>query len=138
MSAECDACGGDHATKECPHFRKPRGAHTDAQPPAAEQRAPPSTRHGKVVVKGVVKPQPADGSCLYHALCHGCMRYGIKGLSAAALRRKLASWTVANKDKSYNGQTIATWLKWEAGVEPRRYAALQSRRGWGGAIEIAR
>ena len=27
-------------------------------------------------------------------------------------------------------------LKWEAGVEPKRYAALQARRGWGGAIEL--
>ena len=35
-----------------------------------------------------------------------------------------------------NGQTIATWLEWEAGVAPKRYAQLQAKRGWGGAIEI--
>ena len=106
------------------------------QKAASAAPAPESSDEPIVEAQGRLVPQPPDGSCLYHSLAEGARRRGVRDISAAGLRRSLASWTYENRDVVVNGQTITTWLEWEAGVAPKRYAQLQAKRGWGGALEI--
>jgi len=132
----CDKCDGAHDTVRCPHYKRPRDRHPDAQRSAGlklgSDAGPLRLRHCRVV------RQPGDGSCLYHSL-----RYGLQQLragdvpSTSALRQRLARWVALNAQLRIADTPVAMWVKWDSGLSPEAYANRMSRYGWGGGIEMA-
>ena len=52
----------------CPHFRKARGNHPDAQPGRALKGLGSNSGPPLFLQRGRVFPQPPDGSCLFHSV----------------------------------------------------------------------
>eukprot|EP01062_Namystynia_karyoxenos_P070843 TRINITY_DN66218_c0_g1_i1.p2 TRINITY_DN66218_c0_g1~~TRINITY_DN66218_c0_g1_i1.p2 ORF type:complete len:292 (+),score=57.62 TRINITY_DN66218_c0_g1_i1:117-992(+) len=127
----CDRCDGSHLTASCPIFRKERENHPDAR-----RRRPPSAMGrpcgARVVTAATVHRQPADGSCLFHALA-----FGIPGATAASLRRELADWTETHADAEIAEDPLRDWLWWDQRQTPGQYAARMRRGAWGGGVELA-
>ena len=148
----CDRCDGPHASDVCPHFRKSRDAHPDAQRGAGGGlgslggNVPLRLRRGRVV------PQPGDGSCLFHSLRFGLARHSGSGgggsggggggggggvPSTGQLRQRLAQWVAANANGKIAGTPLHKWVRWDSNLSPQQYAQRMSRSGWGGGIEMA-
>ena len=135
----CDRCNGFHPSAECPHFQYLRGEHPDAKPlPPGDRPLPTTASTPQVEAGGRLIKQPADGSCLYHALSYGAGRLGLRKPSATDLRRSLAQWARDNERLRVAGKTLRTWLHWETGGTESfaSYVAAQAESGWGGVLEI--
>lgn len=141
-SPVCDKCDGRHASALCPHYRKARDRHPDAQPGGAKRRLGADARP-ILLRRGRVVPQPGDGSCLFHSL-----RYGLHALppalrrcasvpSAPALRQQLARWVASNAQLRIADTPVSMWVKWDSGLSAQAYASRMARSGWGGGVEMA-
>ena len=137
----CDKCGGDHATRHCPHFKNDRENHKDAlenygRGPPAHAKA--STGDYFLLHSATVVRQPGDGSCLYHGLQYGLRKIGKASADSQRLRRELASFLLVNSALTQSGDTLREWVEWEhPGVSLEQYVNRIARSGWGGAVELA-
>lgn len=137
----CDKCDGPHDSARCPHYKKARDRHPDAQPGRKGIFGGASTP--LLLRKGRVARQPGDGSCLFHSLRYGLNRMSASERhvaavpSAAVLRQQLAQWVVANAQHRIADTPVHKWVRWDSGVTPQVYAARIARSGWGGGIEMA-
>lgn len=138
LVAKCDRCDGCHLSAECPHFRRPRDEHRDAQPMPLAERPPPSTSAPAIIHRGKLIKQPGDGSCLYHSIVSGLQRLRLPRPTAANLRKQLAAWARVHPRKRIAGSTVRAWLHWEMGGREslEDYCSRQAVGGWGGVIEI--
>jgi hypothetical protein len=133
--ARCAACDGAHHARACPLYGgRPRPDHADAvrRPPPREAlpRAAPRALHGARQL-----PQPADGSCLFHALSAGL---GGPPGAGPLLRAELADWIERNGDAALGANTLRAWLRHSHGLDPAAYAAqLRRADAWGGGVEMA-
>jgi hypothetical protein len=137
----CDKCDGAHESTRCPHYKRARDRHPDAQPGRkgifGDASVPLLLRRGKII------SQPGDGSCLFHSLRYGLARMapaerrGAALPSTAALRQQLARWVVDNSNLCIADTPVHKWVRWDSGVAPQAYAARMARSGWGGGIEMA-
>lgn len=113
--SKCDKCDGAHATAACPHFRKSRDAHPDAQRRAGGglgglgSGVPLRLRRGRIV------GQPGDGSCLFHSLRFGLAKGGGGVPTTQGLRRELAQWVAQNAQRKIAETPLAMWVKWDSG-----------------------
>lgn len=139
--ARCDKCDGAHDASRCPHYKRNRDRHPDAQPGRkcilGDVSVPLLLRRGRVI------SQPGDGSCLFHSLRFGLARMAPTERKVAAvpsthsLRQQLARWVVANANLRIADTPVHKWVRWDSGVVPQAYAARMARSGWGGGIEMA-
>jgi hypothetical protein len=134
---KCDKCDGPHATDDCPHFRKAREEHKDAWVNYGQKNPLSMGGDGgnKLLPKewARVVPQPGDGSCLFHSLCHGlCL-----GRGAEDLRRKIAKFIECNSQLEIAGDTLEEWIRWDQNTSSVAYARRMAHSGWGGGIEMA-
>lgn len=136
----CSKCDGPHASDKCPHYKKPRDTHPDAQPGKAGRHGMGHSGRPILLRRGHIVRQPGDGSCLFHSLRYGlaqqCDRAG-RVPSSHDLRRQLAEWVTSHAQLRIADTPLAMWVKWDTGLAPRAYAARMSRSGWGGGIEMA-
>ncbi|CAK9100931.1 Ubiquitin thioesterase OTU1 (OTU domain-containing protein 1) [Durusdinium trenchii] len=132
----CDRCDGPHETERCPHFKKPREKHPDAQ--KRKGIVGLGGNGGNVFVRAQdvrVFPQPGDGSCLFHSLRKGL---GSKGLSSTfALRQSLAQWVRKNSHVKIADTPVREWVRWDANCSVEAYARRMQSAAWGGGIEMA-
>jgi hypothetical protein len=80
----------------------------------------------------VVKPQPADGSCLFHALCKGVG----DGSEASLLRLQISKHIIDHPDMSVADTTLGDWVRYDSGGCVTAYAARMAGDCWGGGIEM--
>ena len=129
----CDKCDGNHATTDCPHFKKPRDQHPDAwQLVGKSHLVAASQADQKFVSRGRVVPQPGDGSCLFHALA-----FGLGGTSARALREEAAQLIERQPHSQIIGTALQDWVKMDSGRSVSGYVGQLRRGAWGGGIELA-
>ena len=136
----CDRCDGQHASALCPHFKKARDSHPDAQPGRMLKGLGRSSGPPLLLRHGTVRPQPPDGSCLFHSL-----RFGLSRIAAArnvptsthGLRSHLARWVGAHASLRLADTPLSSWVQWDSGLSTQAYANRMERSGWGGGIEIA-
>ena len=127
----CDRCDGPHPTHLCPHFRKERDGHEDAQihrpvPNCSDESIAPDTVFARVV------RQPGDGACLFHSLAHHV------GGNGQALRREVADRIEASPNLEVAGTPLHKWVAWDSGgLAPPAYASKLRSGAWGGALEMA-
>jgi len=135
---KCDRCDGAHPTAECPHFRRQRGEHQDAQRMPLAEQPPPTTSAAAITSRGSLEPQPPDGSCLYHSIGFGLRHLRLAAPAARTMRVTLAAWARNHPRTRVAGQSIRAWLSWEMdGAESlEKYVERQAVGGWGGVIEI--
>lgn len=131
-TGECDACDGDHPTSKCPHYKKKRGKHPDCKKYTGKRDIGKGTGGNFTLKHARVIHQPADGSCLFHAL-----NYGIKGSSDVALRRKIAQFIRNNADVKVSDNSFKDWIRWSGCGRVASYTRKMRLRGWGGGIEMA-
>jgi hypothetical protein len=131
----CDACDGAHETAACPFFGgRRREGHADAQlglrgTLSAERAGAKILRHALQV------PQPADGSCLFHALATGL---GCPAGAGLSLRSEMADWIARNADAVVGPNSLRHWLQHSHGMTPQQYASnLRRPSTWGGGVEMA-
>ena len=137
---KCDRCDGPHPSSACPHFRKARSNHPDAQPGQALRGLGASSGPPLMIRQGRVVGQPPDGSCLFHSLRFGLSRCSASlnvPANARALRAELARWVAAHPELRLADTPLASWVKWDSGLSPKAYASRMSHSGWGGGIELA-
>lgn len=134
---KCGRCDGGHESSVCPHFRKQRFKHPDAQ--AGKPRSIGRDAFPLMLRRCRVVSQPGDGSCLYHSL-----RYGLKRMRGAdcvpdakELRHSLARWVASNGQLRIAETPLSLWVRWDSGLQPSAYANRMARSGWGGGIEMA-
>jgi hypothetical protein len=129
----CDKCDGKHETSKCPHFKKDRGDHPDAQKNFYKKLGGTSTLPGAVIRNGRVARQPGDGSCLFHS-----MSFGLRdGTSASSLRRDICSFLSKNPNLKIADTPLSDWIKWDSGGSVSSYTSRMSGSAWGGGIEMA-
>ena len=131
----CDKCDGDHETKKCPYYKKPRGPHKDEQ--KGKGRSMGGSGGNFILRGGRVVRQPGDGSCLFHSLAFGLSGGSTGRTSARNLRREIAKYMASNADLIIADSPLKDWIKWESSMSTSAYARRMSRGGWGGAIEMA-
>lgn len=76
--------------------------------------------------------QPADGSCLFHALSFGLN----DGTDARRLRREIARFIYDNPDMEISGLALKEWIRLDSGRSTKRYAAKIATGAEGGGIEL--
>ena len=139
--ARCSKCDGPHPSDRCPHYKKSRDTHPDAQPGKAGRNGMGHGGRPILLRRGRVMPQPGDGSCLFHSLRYGLaqQRGSVSGHlpNAHVLRRQLAEWVATHAQLRIADTPLAMWVRWDTGLSPRAYAARMGRSGWGGGIEMA-
>ena len=135
IGGRCDACDGAHETAACPVFGgRRREGHADAQlglrgTLSAERAGAKILRHALQV------PQPADGSCLFHALATGL---GCPAGAGLSLRSEMADWIARNADAVVGPNSLRHWLQHSHGMTPQQYASnLRRLSTWGGGVEMA-
>eukprot|EP00929_Paragymnodinium_shiwhaense_P078254 TRINITY_DN4052_c0_g1_i1.p1 TRINITY_DN4052_c0_g1~~TRINITY_DN4052_c0_g1_i1.p1 ORF type:complete len:488 (-),score=152.03 TRINITY_DN4052_c0_g1_i1:92-1555(-) len=130
----CDKCDGPHHEDDCPYFKKKREEHKDAWDKYGKEGGGEDEGDGKVVVKNAkLVPQPGDGSCLFHSLA-----YGLRSISADALRAEIADYIASHPETSVAGNPIKDWVLWDSGTDVKTYAGtMRSGSRWGGAVELA-
>lgn len=138
-AVRCDRCDGPHASSACPHFKKERDRHPDAQPGRALRGLGSSSAPPLFVRVGRVHRQPPDGSCLFHSLSFGLAQCSASDVprGARALRENLARWIGAHSELRLADTPLSSWVRWDSGLSASNYAAKMARSGWGGGIEIA-
>ena len=129
----CDKCDGKHETSRCPHFKKNRGSHPDAQKNFYKKLGGTSTLPGAIIKNGRVARQPGDGSCLFHSMSHGLR----DGSHAASLRRDICAFIGQNPGFKIADTPLSDWIKWDSGGSVGSYTRRMSMGAWGGGIEMA-
>lgn len=134
----CDACDGDHATDDCPHYSK-KGREMAKE--LMKKRRSGEMMHeigddgGHFVLtssEARVVRQPGDGSCLFHS-----MSYGVGG-RGSSLRKELTRYMSRNPDLRISGSPLRDWIKWAGHGSVREYVKRMNRgSSWGGGIEMA-
>jgi hypothetical protein len=76
--------------------------------------------------------QPADGSCLFHALSHGLNDKG----ASTRLRLEISKHMVDHPDMLVAGTPLAEWVKHDCGDAVSAYAVKMAGDSWGGGIEM--
>jgi hypothetical protein len=128
----CDKCDGKHETDSCPHYKKKREDHPDAQR-NGKQMGGVSSLPGNTLYAARVVRQPGDGSCLFHS-----MSYGLQDKSnAAKLRAEICQFIVSHPDLKISDTPLQDWVRWDANSSVTEYARRMSRGSWGGGIEMA-
>eukprot|EP00602_Paraphysomonas_sp_CaronLab_P013768 CAMPEP_0185040072 /NCGR_PEP_ID=MMETSP1103-20130426/37692_1 /TAXON_ID=36769 /ORGANISM="Paraphysomonas bandaiensis, Strain Caron Lab Isolate" /LENGTH=218 /DNA_ID=CAMNT_0027579221 /DNA_START=205 /DNA_END=861 /DNA_ORIENTATION=+ len=129
----CDKCDGAHETSSCPHYRKDRERHPDAQKNFYKKLGGKSNLPGAVIRNGRVIRQPGDGSCLFHS-----MSYGLRdGSSASSLRREICAFIVRHPKMEIADTPLSDWIRWDSGGSVGSYTRRMSMGAWGGGIEMA-
>ncbi|CAE7553272.1 L [Symbiodinium sp. CCMP2456] len=129
----CDKCDGNHATEDCPHFKKPRDQHPDAWNLVGKSHlVAASLADQKFVTRGRVVRQPGDGSCLFHALA-----FGLGGTTARHLREEAAQLIERQPQSQIIGTALQDWVKMDSGRTVGGYVNQLRRGAWGGGIELA-
>ncbi|CAE7224827.1 L [Symbiodinium necroappetens] len=129
----CDKCDGNHATEDCPHFKKSREQHPDAWNLVGKSHlVAASQADQKFVTRGRVVRQPGDGSCLFHALA-----FGLGGTSARHLREEAAQLIERQPQSQIIGTALQDWVKMDSGRTVGGYVNQLRRGAWGGGIELA-
>jgi len=136
----CDKCDGAHATASCPHFKKAREAHPDAQRRRVTNLGADG---GSAFLRNPrVKSQPGDGSCLFHSMAWGLARCGRLesngGGGAHQLRHNISKFWLNNPTMKISETPVSEWVKWDSGLALSKYCQRMARGGiWGGGIELA-
>ena len=129
----CDRCDGKHLTDDCPHYRKNRDAHPDAQKNFYKKLGGTSMLPGQTLSRSTrVIRQPGDGSCLFHSMSNG-----LDGGGAARLRAEICEFIRNNPSHKICDVDLFEWIKWDSGGSCAQYASKMSRGSWGGGIEMA-
>jgi hypothetical protein len=76
--------------------------------------------------------QPADGSCLFHALSYGLN----DGTSARRLRREICQHMKDNPDMEIASMALQDWIQFDTGRSVRRYVEKMAAGAEGGGIEM--
>ena len=106
-SLVCDKCDGKHTTEKCPHFKKERDSHPDAQKNFYQKLGgSKSALPGQMITRANIIRQPGDGSCLFHS-----MSYGLGG-DATKLRSEICSFISANPDFKICETPLSDWIRW--------------------------
>lgn len=129
----CDKCDGKHETEDCPHYKKSREAHPDAQK-MLQKIGGTSNLPGAFLSTATIVRQPGDGSCLFHS-----MSYGLKdGSNASSLRSEICSFINRNPQTKISDTPLQDWVKWDTGTSVSDYSRkMASPSAWGGGIEMA-
>eukprot|EP00947_MAST-08B_sp_MAST-8B-sp1_P003485 g3485.t1 len=128
----CDKCDGNHATDSCPHYKKGRDKHPDAQ--KGKGRGLGDGTGGNFTLRSArVVKQPGDGSCLFHSIAYGAGG----GTSARRLRQDIARYIGAHGSLEIASSPLSDWVRWESGCSVQAYARRMAVGGWGGGIEMA-
>ena len=108
-SLVCDKCDGKHATEKCPHFKKERDSHPDAQKNFYQKLLEAkSSLPGQMIARANVIRQPGNGSCLFHSLATG-----LGGdANATKLRAEICAFIAANPDFKICETPLSDWIKW--------------------------
>ena len=135
----CDKCDGAHDTASCPHFKKAREAHPDAQRRRVTNLGADG---GSAFLRNPrVKSQPGDGSCLFHSIAWGlarCGRLASGGGGAHQLRHNISKFWLNHPDMKISDTPVSEWVKWDSGLALSKYCQRMARGGiWGGGIELA-
>lgn len=139
---KCDKCDGNHSTDSCPHFKKSRDKHQDAQK-SNKKGNDIGGSGGNVTIKShycKIISQPGDGSCLFHSMSYGLLKLGIHGAgggSARKLRRDIAQFLITHPSIKISDTPVSSWIKWDSGMNVQKYCQRMSHGGWGGGIELA-
>ncbi|RYH19825.1 hypothetical protein EON65_25475 [archaeon] len=132
----CDKCDGKHETDNCPHYKKKREDHPDAQ-----RRKPiggTSSLPGSYITTARVARQPGDGSCLFHSISYGLNRAGSSSYqSASSLRQVVTQYIRCNPTTLICDTPIQDWVKWDSGTSVSDYSRKIASGAWGGGIEMA-
>lgn len=85
------------------------------------------------VVRGIVRPMPKDGNCLFHGLATSL------GLdSATKLRQDICDFIEQHPDSILGGKSLRDWVLWESGQSYLEYvSSMRTLSEWGGPLEIA-
>ncbi len=126
----CDKCDGKHETSNCPHYKKKRDDHPDAQ--KNKQIGGHSSLPGSILVNARVVRQPGDGSCLFHS-----MSYGLRTSNASSLRAEICRFIQNNPNLRISDTPLQDWVRCDSGASVSEYARNMSRGSWGGGIEMA-
>jgi hypothetical protein len=90
----CDKCDGKHLTEDCPHYKKKREAHPDAQKSFYKKLGGSSTLPYATLARATVMRQPGDGSCLFHSISYGLgSRY-----NARSIRQEICAFIKSNPE----------------------------------------
>lgn len=133
-SATCDRCDSyEHVTAKCPHFKKNREKHPDAQRRRAMSIG--DNGDGKIVYvrNAQVVTMPGDGSCLFHSLAYGLGNR----IQAGKLRREVANFIANNPMLEIAETPLKDWIQWDSRRTVQQYAQRMAIGGWGGGIECA-
>ena len=128
----CDKCDGKHETDDCPHYKKKRELHPDAQK-SSKHLGGASSLPGGLLKSARVVRQPGDGSCLFHSISYGLH----DGSSANTLRNEICQFIIKNPNFKISDTPLSDWVKWDSGSNCRDYASRMSRGAWGGGIEMS-
>jgi len=133
----CDKCDGKHETDTCPHFKKQRDNHPDAQRRKFMNDLGGGGGNKFIRVSDArVIHQPGDGSCLFHSLRRGIGQQ--KGISnTRSLRYVLADWVTKNKDVKIADTKVKEWVKWDSNSSVDTYTKRMRNSAWGGGVEMA-
>lgn len=125
---------GKHQRQHSSHHARHADVRSrDGQPRSRSSTGGSSSSRAPVVVSAKVVPQPGDGSCLFHSLCHGLG----KG-NAATLRQDICNYIAKHPNEQIAGATLRDWVKKDSGCNGvRHYASQMSSDAWGGGIEMA-
>lgn len=95
---------------------------------------------------GTVKCIPKDGSCLYTAalvelkrlLCDPTMPYALLAHHTAyGLRQQCAAWVSLHSDDTYEGLSLADWIRHETNENVAQYVERMGLANeWGGVVEL--
>jgi len=132
---KCDRCDGPHESRECPHFKKGRDKHPDAQKGKGSHHMGASGGNA-YLPQGKVVRQPGDGSCLFHSMSYGLRAHGVNA-NAGRLRKEIAQFVQTKPNYKISDTPVRDWVKWDAGCSVQTYCSRMSRGGWGGGIEMA-
>ena len=117
-----------------------RDPHPDAQHGRMLKGLGRSSGPPLLLRNGTVRPQPPDGSCLFHSLCFGLSRIAAARnvpTSTDGLRSNLARWVGTHASLLLVDTPLSSWVQWDSGLSTEAYASRMERSGWGGGIEIA-
>jgi hypothetical protein len=133
----CDKCDERHPTDQCPYFKKDREKHKSAWENYGKKGVVSENREVTYAAADCnIIRQPGDGSCLYHSLAYGLRP--IQNVSAANLRKQIASFMEKTPDVEIADTPLSDWVKYDSGASAGEYAKMMSYGSrWGGAIEMA-
>ena len=136
---ECDRCGQQHSSEECPHFPLPRSLDRDAWMHFGNVPEVSVDDGNNIVLRGAtVLAQPADGHCLFHSLSSALQTFGIR-VSGLTLRCEICAFLIAQADATYgDSNTWKQWILHEAETTVEKYcASMRHRSDRGGNLTSA-